>query len=44
MTELAGRVPCLYVIPVPKVGHGIHRDNLPEFMRVVDDFTSRVGL
>ncbi len=69
LTELAGRVPCLYVLPegsdwvlpgdlpgvraaigdenvvvVPKVGHGIHRDNLPEFMRVVDDFTTRQRL
>lgn len=69
LTELAGRVPCLYVIPeesdwvlsgdlpgvraaigevnliiVPKVGHGIHRDNLPEFMHIVDNFTQRARL
>ena len=29
---------------VPRVGHGIHRDNLPEFMRLVDEFTRGVGL
>ena len=29
---------------VPGVGHGIHRDNLPEFMRLVDAFTAEAGL
>lgn len=28
---------------VPNVGHGIHRDDLPGFMRLVDGFIRRVG-
>ena len=69
LTELAGRVPSLYIIPensdwvlpgdlagvrasigaenliaVPGVGHGIHRDNLPEFMRLVDGFLAKTGV
>jgi pimeloyl-ACP methyl ester carboxylesterase len=32
------------VVIVPGVGHGIHRDDLPAFLRIVDDFTKRVGL
>ena len=69
LTELRGRVPCLYLIPegsdwvlpgdlagvrdaigaenlvaVPGVGHGIHRDNLADFMRLVDGFLDRTGL
>ena len=29
---------------VPNVGHGIHRDDLAEFMRLVDAFTKEAGL
>lgn len=32
------------LIVVPKVGHGIHRDNLPVFMTIMDRFVDRIGL